>query len=332
MKIYMVLVVVVMFFLNGCSNMQMQKELSNKKEMPGWYKNPPKNTATSYFSVGEGINKDNAIADALSSFASTLSVNIESEFTIKQEFRDGFVHSNEEESLSKIHSSVKNMRLSSYEVIKIENIGFEKTVVLIELDKEKLFLSLDNELKQKLNSTSSEIDSYNLAKKLSSYKQIKDDLIDIENSLIIMSILNPNFNQKEHLTKAQGLRAKYNKLVSKVSFSIECDSDSKILKSAIISGLSKQKMEVKESSKDVNTLRIVISSNVKRSQAYGFFIASSATDIVIKDASGNIVGGNKLDILGQSALSYEMAKESVAIKLNDMIKKDGISKIIGFVF
>ena len=61
-------------------------------------------------------------------------------------------------------------------------------------------------------------------------------------------------------------------------------------------------------------------------------MARSAISILIKESKGNTIGSNKLNITGQSNGSYDIAKENVAVKLNALIEKEGISKVIGLAF
>jgi hypothetical protein len=74
---------------------------------------------------------------------------------------------------------------------------------------------------------------------------------------------------------------------------------------------------------------ITITSKIEKANAYGFTLARSAISINVKDHRGVIVGSNKLNIIGQSTQGYAIAKENVAIKLQAMVEKEGIEKVLG---
>ena len=74
---------------------------------------------------------------------------------------------------------------------------------------------------------------------------------------------------------------------------------------------------------------IMIKSDIQRASSYGFTLARSAISITIKDSSGAVIGSNKLNITGQSSQDFGIAKENIALKLNALIEKEGIAKVIG---
>jgi 3-hydroxy-3-methylglutaryl CoA synthase len=113
-----------------------------------------------------------------------------------------------------------------------------------------------------------------------------------------------------------------------VSFGVESNNDASKLVSSITKALSEKKFKVSNSN-NANHFRVILTSNTVQASSYGFTLARSAIDISIKDANGAVIGSNKLNITGQSTQGYSQAKENVAMKLSEMIKKEGIEKVIG---
>ena len=319
-----------MLFFSGCLS-KKEIDISLKREYPSWYINPPQTTKTTLYAVGEAESRDAAVMDALNMMASTLSVSISSQFNSKKIVKAAERESVESTVSNEIQSSVKKIRISHYELLEAKELGFRKYIVLIKSDKKKLFESLKTEINQKFELADKELEtlnSYNVIRELSIYKKVINNFLDVPNMLIIMNVLDDSFNAKDYLNRVKILNRGYEKLLSSISFSIVAREESKNLISPISHGLNVKKLQIKNIIDDKHVV-IFIKSDIQKVLAYGFILARSAIEISIENNKGTVIGSNKLNIVGQSIHSYEAAKEGIAIKLNDMIKKEGVGKVLG---
>ncbi|OHE06759.1 MAG: hypothetical protein A2513_09455 [Sulfurimonas sp. RIFOXYD12_FULL_33_39] len=329
LKVFIIFTAFILLFW-GCGSIK-QLELSQNKTLPLWYTTPLKTDKTTLYSTGEGKNRDEAIADALNMMASTLSVSIASQFNSKEVVSEGSNSSYSSRVSNEIQSNVKKLRISQYELLNAQELGFRKYIVLIKSDKKKLFESLKTELNQKfelIDKQLKELQNYNVIKQLNIYKNAKEDVLDVPNNLIVMNVLDNSFDSKNYLYKLNMINSGYDNLLSSVSFSIKADSESKNLISSISHGLGVKKLQIKDSVDDKHVI-IFVKSDIQKAASYGFTLARSAIEISVEDNNGSVIGSNKLNITGQSTQNYEAAKEGVAVKLNDMIKKEGIGKVLG---
>ncbi|MCD6433304.1 MAG: LPP20 family lipoprotein [Sulfurimonas sp.] len=335
MKIFIILLSLALLFLSGCS-VQKRVVSVDKKELPAWFVSQPKTTSNILYATGEGKNREEAIKDALSLMSSTLSVYIASKFDSKKVENMGIINNYQQTIRSEIGSSVKKIRISNYELLKSQEFSFNRHIVLIKSDKKILFESLKKELEQKFMSIEKRQENLagqNILKQFRVCKDAKNSLINIPNTIIVMSVLDKNFDSSDYIEKLQSVNSDYDKLESNITFSIETNEEAKDLEPVIRSGLSKKRLQILAQKEDLNThLRVIINSKIEKAKAYGFVLARSAISIVIKDYKGIIIGSNKLNIIGQSTQGYADAKEHVAEKLNAMVKKDGIEKVIGLSF
>jgi len=318
-----------LIFLSGCGS--QKRIVVQKRELPAWYVNPTKSTPNTLYAVGEGQNKQEAVANALNNMASTLSVSLSSEFNTKSVVKDGIIESQQTTSVSEINTKVSTIRITNYEVINSKDFSFKRYLAEVKSDKRKLFTGLKKEIDQKLEiikNKNIEVQNYNAIKKLATYKDAKLSTSDIKSTLLVMNSLNASFNDASYIDKLQKIDNRYDKLLSKISFSINSNRDAKNLKSSIANGLSVKKYNIKNSS-GINHFKIYLSSKTLKAKSYGFDLARSAISITVKDSNGVMVGSNKLNITGQSTQGYKIAKENVAMKLNGIVKKDGIAKVIG---
>ncbi len=323
---FFVLLLSVLFFFSACAS-QKRAVVVSTKELPSWYKNPPKSSPLTLYSVGEGESKEEAVAIALSSMASTLSVSISSQFRTKSVVKEGAVEGSQTTSVNEVQSDVNKVRISNYEVVEAEEFGFKKFIVLVKSEKKKLFESLKKELDQEFSLTQNR-ETLNAIKQLNMYEEQKKSLENVPNTLMVMSVLDERFDSAIYIKKIKEIDEKQEKLLNSISFSIESDSESQNLTAALQKGLSAKKIIIKEGS-GKNHFKITLSSKIEKASSYGFILARSAITITTKDVSGAIIGSNKLNITGQSTQGYDIAKESIAIKLNEMIKKEGIEKVLG---
>ncbi|MFA5233962.1 MAG: LPP20 family lipoprotein [Sulfurimonas sp.] len=319
-----------LFFLAGCTA-QKEVEVAQKKVLPSWYVYPPQTTASTLYAIGEGEDRDEAVKNALNMMASTLSVSISSQFDSQKVVHEGLVNTHQSTVVSKTQSDVKKIRISSYEVVESYALGFRNHIVLIKSQKQKLFLSLKNELEQKFILIDAQMKSLHLhhaLEQLNIYKKAKYEIKDVPDTLVVMNVLESAYDGKEYLQKIDILNTGYEKLASSITVAIECDAESKNLEAVIREGFNSKGVQVKNGSGNMH-FNIVVKSNIQKAFSYGFTLARSAIEISVQDYKGSVVASNKLNIVGQSTQGYEIAKESVAMKLDEMIKKEGIGKITG---
>lgn len=328
MKIALTLLALLFLFV-GCSS-DKKMVVVQKKEFPSWINNPP-NSEEFLYASGEGRTKEEAVANALSSMISTLSVSISSKFSASNIVKEGYNSSNQSTYTNEVQSDVKKIRISNYEVVDAKTMGYKKEIVLIKSKKREIFESLVYELEQNfalIEQKKSTLSAANALKKLAFYRETRQGLSPLGDTLLVMNSLDNNFTSELYLAQVQALDEEYEALLSSISFSVESNDDASKLVSSITKALSDAKFKVDEQTHE-NHFRVVLTSDTAEAFSYGFTLARSAIDISIRDAEDAVIGSNKLNISGQSTQGYDQAKENVAMKLNEMIKKEGIEKVIG---
>lgn len=320
-------VVLSLFF--GCSSSK-EIDIAPKKSLPAWYTNPPQTSSQILYVTGEGASKEEAVANALSMMASTLSVSIASQFNSKKVVKEGLQNSIDTIVSNEVQSDVKKIRIASYEILNSNEIGFKKHIVLIKSDKQKLFLSFQNEIEQRFAMIESDIrvsKKHSLLSELKSYKKAHESMQEIPHILSIMNVLNGSFNSKEYMDTMDKIEGEYSALLASLSFDIRCDEESKNLQAHIRDALISKNLQIKDGSGDRHFSLSVI-SDIQKASSYGFIIVRSVIEVTLKDSKGSILSNKKLNITAQSAQSYEIAKEGIAIKFGEMIKKEGMLKIV----
>ncbi|MBN2817214.1 MAG: LPP20 family lipoprotein [Campylobacterales bacterium] len=318
-------------FILGCGAEKRAVSIP-QKSLPSWYTSPPLSNSTELYAIGDGKNKDEALANALTLMASTLSVSVSSEFNAKTVVKSGRVNSSDGTYTNDVTSKVSQIRISNYELLESASLGFKKYAVLIRSNKTKLFESMLQETKQEFSLISSKEESLsgaNALKRLSFYKNTQESVQEIPNRLVVMSVLNPAFKQEAYLQKLQEIDAKYEALMQKLDFSLMADKDGENLKGVVAKALSSKGIKITASKSSATHFTLVIQTAVEEANAYGFTLARTDIRFITKDVKGVVVGSNTLNIVGQSTQGIAIAKQSVAIQLNERIEKEGVGQILG---
>ena len=314
-------------FLSACGDSKHRVEVK-EKTLPKWYLKPPVSNAQVMYGVGEGKDKQEALSNALSSLLATLSVSISSNYSAKTVVKEGRINSNNATYVNETHSEVKKIRISSYDVVQAQKLGFKKYAVLVKVDRAKFFRSLKKEIDQEfaiIEAWESTKKAKNALERLSFYNKEIAKLSDLQNRLIVMSVLDENFDSKPYLAKYEKLIHRKDKLVNSITFWIK--SNYKPLITPLAKGLSSQKFRIKKQY-NKNHFDVVIHASMQKANSYGFYIIRSEISIVTKDSKNNTIATNMINITGQSSQSYAIAKQDVAKKLKKRVDKEGIAKIL----
>ena len=328
MKNILYILMAAVLLLSACGS--SKRVVVKQKELPSWYTNPPLSNEQSLYAIGEGKEKQEAITNALSLLLSTLNVSISSKYSAKTVVKEGTHNKNSSDAtyINETESEVQKISITNYELLKAEKLGFKHFAVLVKVDKAKLFNGLKRELEQKFQLIASEernLQSKNALEQLQFYKKSLDSLKNLPNTLAVMSTLRPSFNTASFLNKYENLQKKHDKLLQSISFWVE--SNFKPLASPIAKGISAKKLMIKKRN-DSKHFRVYLHADIKRATAYGFTLARANISIKTKDAKGNIIAENSLNLVGQSSQGYSIAKQDLVKKLNKLIKKEGIAKVL----
>lgn len=325
----LLLFVVALFF--GCGS-QKKAVVVQPKELPSWYTSAPRSTDTQLYALGEGANKEEAIANALSMMASTLSVSISSDFRAQTVVKEGRVSSVDRRYESDLQSRVKEMRIAHYELLHAESLGFKRYGVLVRSNKKKLYESMLQETRQEfamLEQREKSIANANGLQKLSFYKESLNSLKSLPHRIIVMSLLESSFDGKEYLERMQRFESEQSRLLSALSFYITTTQNARNLQAVVEKGLNQQKIRVASSGASAMHFTTQIVANIQRADAYGFVLARSEIEFVTRDNRGRVVGSNRVNIVGQSSQGFEIAKQDLALRLDKLVQDEGIGSLLG---
>jgi len=320
----------VLLLLSGCGA-EKKVVVAKPRMIPAWYSNPPQSNEKELYALGEGKNQKEAIANALSFMASTLSVSISSSFDASTTVREGSINSADSVYKSNTTSRVKEIRISSYRVLQSKSLGFKRYAVLVKSNKRELFLSMKKEIEQNffiIEQAEKKLKNVDAITRLAFYREKKKSLQTLPDTLIVMNVLNPEFYGDDFIRKTQEISSSYQDIIQNISFSISSNGAASNLKSPLSKGISAKHLKIKKSRGKMH-FNIYVSSNIVKANSYGFTLARSEISIVTKDYRGTVVGSNAINLVGQSSQGYEIAKQNISYRLNAKIEEEGIARVLG---
>lgn len=326
--VWIVLVALLGVSFTACSSAK-RVEIA-QKSLPSWYENPPHSSASELYAVGEGRSKKEAINNALSLLASTLSVSISSTFNAKTVVKEGRINSSDATYTNQTQSEVKKIRITNYELLNAQQLGFKRFAVLIKANKKSLFRGIKNALDQQfmlIHSHEKAIKNENSLRQLAFYHKSLESLKSMQNRLAVMKVLNKSFDSTIYMSKRSHLEQQYNLLLNRITFSVNATPSSQRFVSALISGITKQKFQISKR-RNVYHFSVFIKAKIVKVKAYGFSIARMEISFTTKDYKNRVIGTNLMHIDGQSSQGYSVALQDLVKKLNAEIEKEGIFKIL----
>jgi hypothetical protein len=331
-SIYIVFVGLVLL-LSACggSTPQVSTEqlLESKSELPSWYENPPASDGNVLYGVGEGVNKDDAVAHALSDILARLNVSISSSFSSKKVVREGSATSSVDAVyVDKISSIVQTININSYDIVAYKKLGFKKYAALVKVDKKEFARALQKDIQRSLQIASSldSLQGVDALHTLQAYKKRLKALEGLENKLAVLSELKSDVDEQYYLQKYAALQKSYEKLRQSITFWIIADFSP--LAEPLKKGLTKEQFVI-ENKHDSKHFDIYIKTDITKSSAYGFIIARANVTLTTKESKKKIIATNSLLLVGRSSQSFVVAKQDLVKSFNEKIQEEGIFKILG---
>jgi hypothetical protein len=312
--------------LSGCAS--KQRVVAKKKELPAWYIHPPKSNNFELFALGEGQNQKEAINNALSLIVSTLNVSISSHFSAKTVVKEGRVNSSDATYVNNTISDIKKISISEYELLHVKKLGFKRYAAVVKVNKQKFFEGLKSEIDQKFEIYKNEmknIQNLEALKQLAYYKNMEASFEYVKNALVVMKVLNKSFDTNKYIAFMSEVIQKQQYLLEHISFWVRSNVES--LAKPIESALTKKKFSMKNVKSKMH-YDIYINAKIQKANAYGFTLARSEITFITKNYNAKVIASNVLHLTGQSSQGYAIAKQNLVKRLNDLIQKEGISKVL----
>jgi hypothetical protein len=240
------MIVLVSFGLSGCGATKPQIDIQAPKQ-PQWYTHPPQSDTTTLYGVGDGVDKNGALKDALNNVLGSLSLSLSSEYDAKTVVQEGLRESSSGVYKTHIYAKVQQVRITNYEVLQTQKLGFKHYATLVKVDKKRFYQTLKNELEQKFHMVKQQeknLAQQSVLKRFFFYKKVLASLDTLPNTLLVMDALNPQQDTKMFLQQYVALKQKYDDALSRVVFDVIAKQHATFLVPVVKEGLTKEHFKV----------------------------------------------------------------------------------------
>jgi len=333
MKYIVSIILIIGMLFIGCGSTKQIEVVP--QALPSWYTMPPHSDAENLYALGDGKSKKEALTNALNNLLATLSVSLSSSYNAKTVVREGTHTTTTQDATyeNEVHAEVQKIRISNYEVLQEKKLGFNHYATLVRVEKDNLFVALKSDIDQKFSIFNhlynSKATKYPL-EKLKSYRNFIKEFQNIQNTLSVMSVLHPQFNQKHYIEKMAYIKKQSDDLHNAITFSFVATREAKKLLPVLSMGLSDAHYRIKNK-KDKYHFTIYISLKIAYASSYGFHLARGVITVVTKDFHSVNIGTQTYNITGQSSQTKTIAKQDIAKRFAQLIKKKGIEKVLGII-
>lgn len=298
-------------FFVSCSKKAIN-EIAYKQNQnyPNWYINPILNSNTTLYGVGEGRNIDEATKSALENLSSRLLVTIDSSTSISSKSYRDFREYTTSTVTQEINSQTQILDFKNYLIDETKIIN-RKIVVQVSVKKE----DLKNSLKDELNQIYKEYDFINHQKYDNLKQYIKKDEILLKlykNSKKAQIAESLGYNT-DFIQKIDTIKQELENLKNKISFYINCDTNSKIYEDIFKESLTKRGFKV--SNYKNNSYILDLKSNISKKSPKGFFIIEDILSVTLINSKNSFIKTENLELKGASSVDFQSAKLNLVQKL-----------------
>lgn len=327
------LALVLIFLLGSCTAPEPEPSVHEEKLLPQWYLVPPNSSETYLYGAGEGSTHKKAIRSALENMASKLGISIASHYTSTLSSHTVYREYVSKSITSNIQSEVAGIRISNYEVIKSVQWRYNRFIVLVRSDRNRFAKSLVSDIDRKMNRIKNKetlVRTGNAITRYRFYAESSETINTMFPTLLVLSTLSDSFDDSPYLIFAEKINHDFQTLKNSITFSLQGDRHASGFIEALRVSLTDQHFKViRHQASGNNHIIIDLRTAIKNSRAYDIYIAKTILDISVKDNKNTVIGGNRVTINAQALQSKEAALDNAAKKLQAMLKKEGVEKILG---
>ncbi len=303
---------------------------------PDWYINPPLDTPLSLLGVGDGEERQDAVASALNQIASRLRTTISSHLEVHQDsLKENDIESSSQQVTALISSDVERIQFNNYQIRKEEVIN-NRTYTLVEVNK-RIFL---NEKRAALEKANQEIvdrfeslDNKPIIQQLMAFDLVLAKALDAEGLVFLIASIDPSFPLETYLNRYAKINSRYRNIRSRIKVFINPPQDLElanfvqIIKEAINN--SNIKIALRRDPNDKDLVSVLMKGNVRKYTVYGNKMVKVGLRFTVLSNNNTVVSSNFIETKGVSVIGYDEAIKSAGLKFHKLLEKKNIYGILG---
>lgn len=238
-------------------------------DLPSWYFAVNKDSS-SYYGVGSGYNKQEAVAKALGDIASQISSKVNS--SISSEVRSMSINNKEDTSKdysNSVNTKSKNIEITNY---KVTNMASQDGQIYLKLkvNKQDLIKLYKNKFDVANRAVDDDYASMNSIPSYLTYSNLKSNISGALKALMNLSIVDLNFNINSYIGKYKNYLKKADQILDGLSVSVSDGGLKQIYSASLNSALKKVGFKIVKS-KGYYVFKVI--KNMNDSTYQGIYIA-----------------------------------------------------------
>ena len=305
--------------------------ITHTNSLPTWYTQVQENDNHYIYGIGMGDTQKEAISNALNDAVSTLNVSVSSHYRQQTSSTN---HNGVEDYDKKSQESVEvvtdELTLNNYEVTEKQHLDNGSDIVMIQVNKQQLFTSLQTELDNSYKLLAINLQNKsNELEKIMTYRKALGQIRLKMKTLGIMHTLNPTFDDETYKQQFKEVIAANNKLVENKLFSLKINDPYGSYTSHIRKGLMQDGVKLTKSDNYDYIVRVNVEEQeeiaVKR---HVVTTLTTTFSVGIGDnKSSNDIYYTTFKLRSQSDDSLEKAREILTDKLVQKIERHSVFNI-----
>ncbi len=316
------LLALLLLLVSGCSTSQ--------PTVASWYHTPPRDTSTTLYGVGEGVDLASAKAMALSQIAHSISMTLESRY----DKRDQSIRFNtQEQTLQEIehHITTQAQTLHVTEVhIDNEQWVSGRLYLLVHIERNKLYAEEQRLLEERLKAHRRRIEQTAAHSALEQFVQLQrfhDDLNELQNRITLLHAIDATRDTSPYRREIETYEDRYEAQKKALRLTIVADEKSRGFKQIIAQKLSALGINVDSSGADGT---IVLTLQSKKEQLSGYYIEQCRLHVNCRDADAVGVASRDYVLVGTSRIDFSQSYHDCVQQFALEVTQEGIFKSLGF--
>jgi len=293
---------------------------------PSWFTEPPQDTLSFWWGVGEGSDLDSAKRDALKDIAGKLSVAISSQnesrvterVTESSKSFDKYAH-------SRVAEDVKRTEFKNYSLEKSVQVG-QEYFVLVKVDRQAFIVDAVQKLdldEKEISAALSGSEKGNSIEKFVAQQKALPWIAEAVSASEALSAADPGFDGNK-LRKYEAALAKA-KDASGLAFRIIEKGDSRDVAVTVRNFLNESKIRIGGGGSP-----LVIETSTTLDSVFGSFTVQLRINISVLDAHGQNLTSKEFTVNGTSMSDYRAARQAALQELGEKLREAGLLVALGF--
>lgn len=319
--------------MSACTQTPAKPSQTLLKSPPAWYLSPPKDTQLDLYGVGAGKDRNTALQAALNDLASKLGVQVSSQYQLQHKSYNSAFQFDEETTDQKIRTEVATTTLNQYQLVKTEQIAYDRYFAMVKTDKPSLALATRRKLEQQLSEYLDQQPHYQKLQGLQKYLafwQEQQKLPRFRRQLALLTTLNARTDTRafEHYLRTVTQHTQQARQQT-LFYLTATDEQAQALIPSLESQLTAAGFKVSVQKSDASD-QVTLATESKKTEAYGFTVLRSQLTLTLTtpDNKKNIIGRNQFSLKGQG-LNPEQAKINLIQSFKKKVSTSSFEDIFG---